>query len=123
MKKKNFCLGKWKISTDALHWIGFGIVATLITVLTAYGFSLSLHPNSGTFDSAPEAPLAVVGVALANNLGTGTVRAGEIPVNLPADVSVVQNALLRDGIAGSGFFDEHFLRMSELTELLNIDVV
>ncbi|MCB9806555.1 hypothetical protein H6768_01405 [Candidatus Peribacteria bacterium] len=123
MKKKNFCLGKWKIATDTLHWIGFGIVASIIIVLTAYGFSLSLNPNSGTFDSAPEAPLAIVGVALANNIGAGTARASEIPVNLPADVSVVQNALIRDGISGSSFFDEHFLRMSELTELLNIDVV
>lgn|GEM_PF-3498977 len=71
-------------------------MASIITALTAYGFLLSLHPNSGTYDSAPEAPLALVGVALANNIGTDMVRASEIPVNLPADVSVVQRALLID---------------------------
>jgi hypothetical protein len=45
----------------------------------------------------------------------------EIPVDLPRDVSVVQDALMQDSRSGS-FFDEHFTRMSELTELLNIDI-
>lgn len=94
-----------------------------IIILTAYGFSLSLRPNSFTLESAPEESLAVVGVALANNIGTGIPRSNEIPVDLPADVSVVQNALNRDGIDDVSFFDNHFARLSEFTELLNIDVV
>jgi hypothetical protein len=123
MKKKKVCIGKWKIPVDSLHWIGFSIAALSITLLTAYGFSMSLKPNSFTLDSAPEAPLAMIGVALANNIGTGIPRANEIPVNLPADVAVVQQAIVQDGISGVGFFEEHFPRISELTELLNIDVV
>lgn len=123
MKKKKVCIGFWKISRDSLHWVGFSIAAASIILLTAYGFSLSLNPNSATLDSAPEASLAMVGVALANNIGTGITRANEIPVNLPADVSVVQEALIQDGISGVGFFDEHFPRISEFTEILNIDVV
>ena len=91
-------------------------------MLTLYGFLVSFTPNSRTFDSAPESPLAIVWVALANNIGTDAPRASEIPVNLPADVSLVQNALLQDSRDGS-FFSEHFTRISELTELLNIDVV
>ncbi len=123
MKKKKICIGIWKISVDSLHWIGFGVAAASITLLTAYGFSLSLKPNSFTLDSAPEAPLAMVGVALSNNIGTGIPRAQEIPVNLPADVPVVQEAIIKDGISGVGFFEEHFPRISELTEIVNIDVV
>lgn len=123
MKKKKVCIGFWKISVDSLHWVGFSIAATSIILLTAYGFSLSLKPNSFTLDSAPEASLAMVGVALANNIGTGITRANEIPVTLPADVAIVQEALIQDGISGVGFFDEHFPLISELTEILNIDVV
>lgn len=35
----------------------------------------------------------------------------------------MQNAVTRDGIVGAYFFDEHFPRISEFTEVLNIDVV
>lgn len=122
MKKKHFCLGKIKISHEKIHWIGFFLVLGLIGALTVYGFLVSFTPNSRTFDSAPESPLAMVGVALANNIGTDSPRASEIPVNLPADVSRVQDFLLRDSRDGS-FFSEHFTRISELTELLNIDIV
>lgn len=97
-------------------------MVTAIIALTVYGFSLSMSPNSSTFDSAPESPLALVGVAIANNIGTDLPRMSAIPVELPADVSVVQDALLQDSRDGS-FFDEHFTRISELTELLNIDIV
>jgi len=122
MKKKHFCLGKIKISHEKLHWIGFFLVVGLIGALTLYGFLVSFTPNSRTFDSAPESPLALVGVALVNNLGTDTPRANEIPVDLPADVPLVQDFLIRDSRDGS-FFSEHFTRISELTEVLNIDVV
>jgi hypothetical protein len=37
-----------------------------------------------------------------NNIGTGILRAQEIPVNLPADVPVVQEAIIKDGISGVG---------------------
>jgi hypothetical protein len=123
MKKKKVCIGFWKVSIDSLHWVGFSIAATAIILLTAYGFSLSLQPNTFTLDSAPEAPLALVGVALANNIGTGIPRGNDIPVNLPADVAVIENALVQDGVSGVGFFEEHFPRISAFTEVLQIDVV
>ncbi len=122
MKKKHFYLGKISISHEKLHWIGFFVVLALIGVLTLRGFLVSFTPNSRTFDSAPESPLALVGVALVNNIGTELPRANEIPVDLPADVSLVQDALLRDG-RDISFFSEHFTRISELTEILGIDVV
>lgn len=123
MKKKKIRIGSWQVSSDMLHWLGFGIVASGVIIATAYGFSLSLRPNSFTLDSAPEAPLALVGVAVANNIGTGLPRANEIPVDLPGDVSVVQNAIIREGVYGTGFFESHFPRISELTELVNLDIV
>ncbi len=86
MKKKIIRIGNWKISTDILHWLGFSIAAAGIATLTAYGFLLSLRPTSFTLESAPEESLALVGVALANNVGTDVPRAQEIPVNLPPDV-------------------------------------
>lgn len=91
-------------------------------IITAYGFSLSLHPNSMTLDSAPEEPLALVGVALANNLGTDIPRSNQIPVNLPQDVAPVQTALMKDGIVAESFFDEHFRRISEVGEVVSLDV-
>jgi hypothetical protein len=123
MKKKKICIGSWKVSKDMLHWFGFWLVAAGVIVATAYGFSLSLRPNSFTLESAPEESLALVGVALANNLGTGIPRSNEIPVDLPGDVSAVQNAIIRDGVYWVGFFDDHFPRISEFTELVNLDVV
>lgn len=83
MKKKNICFGKIKISHEKLHWIGFFLVVGLIGALTLYGFLVSFTPNSRTFDSAPESPLALVGVALVNNIGTDMPRASAIPVVLP----------------------------------------
>lgn len=60
---------------------------------------------------------------MANNIGTGIPRGDTIPVQLPPDVETVQNALIRDALSGEDFFDEHFHRISELTELVNIDPV
>jgi len=94
-----------------------------MTLLTAYWFSLSLIPSSFTLESAPEESLALVGVALANSLGSGVPRSHDIPVDLPSDVPIVQDALNENALAGSGFFEEHFFRISELNELLSIEVV
>lgn len=112
--------------SDILHWIGFSLFALGIILLTAYGFSLSLRPNSSSLESAPEAPeasLAFVGVALSNNVGTDIARANNIPVELPADVVPVQNALVKAGITHEGFFETHFTKIATLQELLAIDVV
>lgn len=81
-----------------LHWTGFFLSMAVIAGVTAYGFLLSLRPASLTFDSAPEEPLALVGVALANNIGTGIPRGNSIPVDLPRDVAVVQDAIMIDRI-------------------------
>ncbi len=106
-----------------LHWLGFIVSAIVIILATAYGFSLSLRPNSFSLDSAPEEPLALVGVALANNIGTDIPRANSLPANLAQDVGGVQSAIMRDGFGGESFFAEHFQRLSELSEVLGIDVV
>lgn len=71
---------------DLMQWLGFGLSALIIVIATAYGFSLSLRPNSFSLDSAPEEPLALIGVALANNIGTDIPRSNSIPVNLAQDV-------------------------------------
>ena len=53
-----------------LHWVGFFVGASIVIVFTAYGFFLSLKPPF-MLNSAPEETLGLVGVALANNVGTG----------------------------------------------------
>lgn len=49
-----------KLRTDIKQWIGFGLSALIIIAATAYGFSLSLRPNSFSLESAPEEPLALI---------------------------------------------------------------
>jgi len=112
-----------KSLTNLIHWLSFILSALFIVLITAYGFSLSHRPNSFSLDSAPEEPLALVGVALANNIGTDIPRSAEIPVNLPQDVGTVQAAIMKDGFGGQDFFDEHFKRLSELKEVADIDIV
>lgn len=74
-------------------------------------------------NSAPEETLALVWVALANNVGTGKSRADEIPVELPADVKVVQDALQKNETQGTDFFQIHFHALQELQEVATIDIV
>jgi hypothetical protein len=62
-------------------------------------------------------------VALANNVGTGKSRADEIPVELPADVAVVQEALQKSEAQGTDFFQIHFHALQELQEIATIDIV
>lgn len=103
--------------------MGFIASALCIIAITAYGFSLSLRPNTLTLNSADEEPLALVGVALANNLGTDIPRSNSIPVNLPQDVQGVQSAIMKDGFGGEDFFSEHFERINAFREVANIDVI
>ncbi len=105
------------------QWIGFGLSALIIIAATAYGFSLSLRPNSFSLESAPEEPLALIGVALTNNIGTDIPEKNDIPVNLPQDVAPVQAALMHDSALGENFFDEHFRFLSEFTEIVNLDLI
>lgn len=51
------------------------------------------------------------------------VRSGQIPVDLPADVSIVQDALMRDALGGGVFFSDHFAQITEFTEVANLDIV
>ncbi len=105
------------------QWIGFVLSALIIVAATAYGFSLSLRPNSFSLESAPEEPLALIGVAIVNNIGTNTPEKNDIPVSLPQDVAPVQAALMRDGDLGENFFDEHFRFLSEFNEITNLNLV
>lgn len=74
-------------------------------------------------NSASEETLGLVWVALANNVGTGKSRADEIPVELPADVAVVQEALQKSEAQGTDFFQIHFHALQELQEIATIDIV
>ncbi len=114
---------RFKRYSDAVQWFGFVCLALLIITLTAYGFSLSLRPNSFTLNSAPEEPLALVGVALGNNIGTDIPQADAVPVRLSEDTARVQEAIVQNPITGEIFFQEHFKRIGELTEILQIDIV
>ena len=73
-------------------------------------------------ESAPEESLALVAVAVANNVGTGTSRTTEIPVNLPSDVSTAQTAIIRDSLDGEVFFSDYFRELSEYEEIAHIDI-
>lgn len=112
-----------KLRTDIKQWIGFGLSALIIIAATAYGFSLSLRPNSFSLESAPEEPLALIWVALVNNIGTNIPENSDIPVHLPQDVNPVQNALMRANTLWENFFDEHFRFLSEFSEIANLNLV
>ncbi len=106
-----------------MQWLGFGLSALVIIAATAYGFSLSLRPNSFSLESAPEEPLALIGVALVNNIGTNIPESNDTPVNLPQDVPLVQTALMKDASVHENFFDEHFLFISEFSEIVKLDLI
>lgn len=62
-------------------------------------------------------------MALANNVGTGKSRADEIPVELPADVKIVQDALQKSDRQGTDFFQIHFHALQEFEEIATIDII
>ncbi len=122
MKKKKKLLKSKKVGL--LSWIGLVVSAAIVSTFTAYGFLISLNPGIPVLNSAPEeASLAMVGVALSNNIGTGQVRANEIPVELPQDVEVIQDAVQQLDQERAGFFQEHFQFLEEFEEMLTIDIV
>ena len=102
-------------------WCGFLVSASIVVSITAYGFSLSVG-SSLVLESAPEESLALVAVAVVNNVGTDASRTTEIPVNLPADVSTAETALVRDALDGEVFFSDHFRELSEYEEVARIDI-
>lgn len=125
MKRNKFPKEKVKKLTPRqtlLHWIGFFVGAGVVILFTAYGFFLSLKPPF-MLNSAPEETLGLVGVALANNVGTGKSRADEIPVELPADVKIVQDALQKSDRQWTDFFQIHFHALQEFEEIATIDIV
>lgn len=101
--------------------------ACIVVGVTVWGLALSIGSplfigSSLVLESAPEESLALIAVAVANNVGTGASRASEIPVTLPADVSVVQTAVIRDAMDGEVFFSDHFQKLSEYEEIARIDI-
>lgn len=105
-----------------LHWGGFLLSVCVITIITAYGIWQSVRPFS--FNSAPEEPLALVGVALANNLGTWASRLQEIPVNLPAEVVPTQEALIHEEAgATNSSLASFFASIGEYEDIARLDVM
>ncbi len=105
-----------------IDWCGLGVSAFIVAGFTAYALSLSFGPSWILLNSAPEESLALVAVAVSNNVGTGASRATEIPVMSPNDVSMAQNAIIRDAMDGEVFFSEHFRQLSEYEEVASIDI-
>lgn len=96
--------------------------AFIVAGFTAYGLFLSFGPSSIVLNSAPEESLALVAVAVSNNVGTGASRSIEIPVMPPSDISMVENAVIRDAMDGEVFFSEYFQQLSEYEEVASIDI-
>lgn len=86
-------------------------------------FSHSFARDSGsTLNSAPQESLALVAIAVANNVGTGASRSTEIPIISPNDVVTVENAVIHDAMDGEVFFSDNFQQLSEYEEVAKIDI-
>ncbi len=95
----------------------------MVAGITAYSFSISLGSSKAKLDSAPQEPLALVAIAIANNVGTGTSRATEIPVLSPNDIATAENAIIHDALDGEVFFSDHFRKLSEYEEVARLDII
>lgn len=105
-----------------MDWYGFVLAAFTVVSITAYVFSMFFGASRTTLNSAPQESLALVALALANNVGTGTSRASEIPVMSPNDVAVAGGAIVHDAMDGEIFFSDNFQQLSEYEEVARIDV-
>lgn len=85
--------------------------AFVIVGITAYAFFLSFGASRVEFNSAPQESLALVAVAIANNVGTGTSRISEIPVISPNDVVIAEEAVIHDALDGEVYFSHHFQQL------------
>gem|GEM_PF-2641271 len=75
-----------------------------------------------SLNSAPEESLALVALAVSNNVGTGASRSREIPIISPGDVALAENAVVRDAMDGEVFFSDKFQQLSEYEEVAQIDI-
>lgn len=105
-----------------MDWSGLVIAAFVVAGITAYALSVSLGLSRVTLNSAPQESLALVAIAVANNVGTGTSRSSEIPVISPDDIATAGNAVVRDALDGEVFFSDHFQQLSAYEEVARIDI-
>ncbi|MEI6711970.1 MAG: hypothetical protein WCK88_07570 [bacterium] len=106
-----------------MDWYGLILAAFVVTGITAYALSLSFGSSSRiVLNSAPQESLALVAIAVANNVGTGASRASEIPVISTQDVVTAENAVVHDAMDGEVFFSDNFQQLSEYEEVAKIDI-
>jgi hypothetical protein len=94
----------------------------VIVAITSYAFFLSFDTQNVPLNSAPAESLALVALAVSNNVGTGTSRSMEIPIISPKDVSVAQNAIVYDAMNREIFFVDIFRQLNEYEEVARIDI-
>lgn len=94
----------------------------MVASITAYAFFLSFGPKNTPLNSAPEESLALVALAVSNNVGTGTSRSLEIPIISPDDVATAQNAIVYDAMSREVFFVDIFQELTEYEEVAGIDI-
>jgi hypothetical protein len=90
--------------------------------ITAYAFFISFGPRNIPLNSASQESLALVALAVSNNVGTGTSRSLEIPVMSPNDVATAQNAIVYDAMSREIFFVDIFQQLTEYEEVARIDI-
>jgi hypothetical protein len=81
-----------------MDWSGLVLSGLVIGGITAYAFFLSLGFSSLPLNSAPQESLALVALAVSNNVGTGISRSLEIPVLSPDDVALAQDAVVANAM-------------------------
>lgn len=117
--KKQYHGFGWVPLTD---WYGFFVSALVIAGITTYAFFISFGTYDIPMKSAPQESLALVALAVSNNVGTGASRSQEIPILSPNDVSTAQNAVVRDAMDWEIFFVDIFRQLSEYEEVAKIDI-
>lgn len=101
-----------------LDWFGLAVSLCVVVGVTVYFLFSSFYATQNVFNSAPQEPLALVAVAIANNVGTGTSRANEIPVIDPNDVALAEDAVVQNGMDTQIFLSDTFQQLSEYTEVV-----
>lgn len=105
-----------------MDWYGFVLATCIIGTITAYAFFISFGAKNIPLNSAPEESLALVALAVSNNVGTGISRSLEIPIISPKDVATAGNAIVYDAMNREVFFVDIFQQLNEYEEVAGIDI-
>ncbi len=89
----------------------------VVVGVTVYFLFSSFSAPESILNSAPQEPLALVAVAIANNVGTGISRANEIPVISPNDIAMAEDSVVQNGMDTQIFLSDTFQQLSEYTEI------